>query len=86
MITFDGYPKNGGLYTGYNVLRDEQKIGFIGAGGGFYQSDAKIALTEEEKRTVRTGCKQVYEMPSEYGCLGVGESPTTQFNKSNCGV
>lgn len=84
MITFKGYPEDGGLYTGYNVLRNGQKVGFIGV-GGFFRKDAGVSLTEDEQNFIRAGCKKVYEQPSEYGCLGVGESPTEPFNESRCG-
>lgn len=86
MLTFKGYsPDECRLYTGYIVLRDGQRIGFIEI-GGFFRKNAGTALTEDEKSAIRNGCKKVYEMPSEYGCLGVGESPTKPFDESRCGV
>lgn len=84
MITFKGSPQDGGLYTGYNVIRDEQIIGFIGA-GGYFRNDASVPLTADEQSTIKEVCKRVYEMPTEYGCLGVGESPTIPFEQSALG-
>ena len=79
MITFKGYPDDGGLYTSYNVIRGEQLIGSIEVCGIFRKSIDVIALTDEERDIIKKMCKRVYEMPSEYGCLGVGESPTESF-------
>ena len=76
MITFKGYPQDGGLYTGYDVVRDGQKIGFIDVCGIFLKDTDGVVLTVEEKYVIGQMCKRVHEMPSEYGCLGVGESPT----------
>ena len=81
IITFKGYPDDGGLYTGYNVLRDEQKIGFIDVCGTFRKNTDSISLIEEEKDTIRMMCHRVHNMPSEYGCLGVGEPPTMSFDE-----
>jgi len=81
MITFQGHPQDDGLYTGYNVIRDEQKIGFIDVCGTFRKDTDDISLIEGEKQTVRMMCQKVHNMPSEYGCLGVGESPTTSFDE-----
>ena len=83
MITFKGSPEDGGLYTGYNVICDGQIIGFIGV-GGFFRSNVKVLLTKEEQDAVVSACKRVYEMPSEYGCLGVGESPNEPFDEDGC--
>lgn len=84
MITCQGYPQDGGLYTGYEVIRDEQKIGSIEI-GGFFRKNAGMTLTEDEQDLVRAWCKRVYEQPSEHGCLGVGEPPTEPFNEGLCG-
>ena len=80
MITFQGHPADGGLYTGYNVIQDGRVIGFIDTCGVF-RKNTDIALTEDEQYTISEMCKRIYEMPSEYGCLGVGESPTTPFEE-----
>lgn len=78
-ITFVGHPQGGcSLYDGYEVLRDGHVIGFIDVCGNF-RNDSQVPLTEEEKPIVLAMCKVVYEMPSEYGWLGVGESPTVPF-------
>lgn len=79
MITFQGHPQDGGLYTGYNVIQNEQVIGSIEVCGIFRKNTADTSLNEEERQVIQTICKRVYEMPSEYGCLGVGESPTEPF-------
>lgn len=79
MITFKGRPQDGGLYTGYNVLRDDQVIGFIDVCGIFRKNTDDVLPTEEDKETIRMMCRLVHNMPSEYGCLGVGESPTESF-------
>ena len=84
MITFQGHPQDGGLYTGYNVIQDKQAIGVIDVSGIFRKSTDVIALTDEERDIIRKMCKRVYEMPSEYGCLGVGESPTDSFDDFLC--
>ena len=81
MITFKGYPDDGGLYTGYDVLRDKQKIGFIDVCGTFRKDADHIFLTEEGKDTIGMMCQMVHNMPSEYGCLGVGEPPTMLFDE-----
>jgi len=81
MITLKGYPQDGGLYTGYDVIRDGQKIGFIDVCGIFLKDRGDVLLTVEEKHIIRQRCKIVYQMPSEYGCLGVGESPTGSFDE-----
>ena len=81
MITFQGHPQDGGLYTGYSVLRDEQKVGFIDFCGTFRKDINSILLTEADKETIQMMCKLVYNMPSEYGCLGVGESPTMLWDE-----
>ncbi len=83
MITFEGHrpdwdPK--GLYDGYNVIRDGQVIGLIEI-CGIFRKNPDVLLTEEERYIIRNMCKKVYEMPSEYGCLGVGESPTIPFDE-----
>lgn len=80
MITFKGYPQDGGLYTGYNVIREGQTIGFIDT-CGICRKNTDIVLTEDERVIIGKMCKRVYEMPSEYGCLGVGESPATPFEE-----
>lgn len=79
MITFQGHPQDGGLYTGYNVLRDNKAIGFIDVCGIFRKNTDDISLTKNERHIIREACKKAYEMPSEWGCLGVGESPTESF-------
>lgn len=79
MITFQGHPQDGGLYTGYNVLRDELQIGFIDVCGIFRKNTNSTSLAKEDKETIRMMCRLVHNMPSEYGCLGVGESPTESF-------
>ena len=81
MITFKGYPQDGGLYTGYEVVRDGQKIGFIDVCGIFLKDTDDVVLTVEEKRVIGQRCKRVHEMPSECGCLGVGESPTGSLDE-----
>ena len=83
VLTFKGQPEDGGLYTGYNVLRDGRVIGSI-AIGGFFCNDAEVSLTEEEQSAIVNACKRIYEMPSEYGCLGVGESPIKPFDEECC--
>ena len=80
MITFKGHPQDGGLYTGYNVVRDGQVIGSIDVCGVF-RKNTDVILAREEGSVIKAMCKRVYEMPSEYGCLGVGESPTTPFEE-----
>ena len=81
MLTFRGWPKDGGLYTEYQVMRnDKEKIGVIAVGGLFTLKEG-TTLTEEEKIAIVNGCKRVYELPSEYGCFGVGESPTEPFDE-----
>ncbi len=75
MITFKGHPQDGGLYTGYNVIRDGETIGLIST-CGIFRKNSDMTLTEDEQGIIREMCKRVYKMPSEYGCLGVGESPT----------
>jgi hypothetical protein len=80
MITFKGYPKDGGLYIGYEVIQDDQVAGLIDV-CGIFRKNTDIALTGDEQHIIRDMCKRVYEMPSEYGCLGVGESPTESFEK-----
>ena len=84
MITFKGYPEDGALYTGYNVLRDVQKVGFIEV-GGFFRKDSGVTLTEDEQNFIRAGCKKIFEQPSEFGCFGVGESPMEPFDEDRCG-
>lgn len=79
ILTFEGYPKDGGLFTGYNVLRYGEKIGFIEVCGIFRKTSKLILLNEWERYLISEMCKKVYEMPSEYGCLGVGEPPTELF-------
>ncbi len=79
MITFQGHPQDGGLYTGYNVFRDKHQIGFIDVCGIFRKNTDNTSLTEEDRETIKVMCRSVYKMPSEYGCLGVGESPTESF-------
>ncbi|MBI2068530.1 MAG: hypothetical protein HYT67_00250 [Candidatus Yanofskybacteria bacterium] len=59
----------------------EQKIGFIGVCGTFRKDADSISLTEEDKETVQMMCQMVHNMPSEYGCLGVGESPTMLWDE-----
>ena len=81
IFSIHGYPQDGGLYVGYNVIKDGEIIGFISV-GGIFRNDANASLTEEEQIIIMNSCKKVYEMPSEYGCLGVGESPTTPFDES----
>ncbi|MBI2065191.1 MAG: hypothetical protein HYT62_04015 [Candidatus Yanofskybacteria bacterium] len=66
------------ICEGYDVTRDGKVIGFIGVAGGFRKS-VDIELAEDECNAVRDMCKRVYEMPSEWGVLGVGESPTEPF-------
>ena len=63
MITFKGYPNDGGLYTGYNVVQNGQVIGFIDT-CGIFRKNTDIVLTEDEQHTIRQMCKKVYEMPS----------------------
>ncbi len=81
MITFKGHPEDGGLYTGYNVLRNEQKIGFIDVCGTFRKDTDDVSLIEDEKQTIGMMCQMVHNMPSEYGCLGVGEPPTMLWDE-----
>ena len=81
MLAFKGQPADGGLYTEYNVLRDGQIIGSIGV-GGYFTKNVGVSLTAEECERIKGACKRVYEMPSEYGCFGVGEPPTTPFEQS----
>jgi len=64
------------FWLGYS----KEKIGTI-AVGGFYTLEEGITLSEEEKIAIINGCKKVYELPSEYGCFGVGESPTEPFDE-----
>lgn len=75
MITFKGYPQDGGLYTGYNVIHNGQVTGFIDV-CGIYRKNTDVVLAEDDQGVIGEMCKRVYKMPSEYGCLGVGESPT----------
>ncbi|MBI2048848.1 MAG: hypothetical protein HY434_00665 [Candidatus Liptonbacteria bacterium] len=78
-IAFVGHPQDGfPMYDGYEVLRGGHVIGFIDVCGDF-RNDSGAPLTEEEGPIVQAMCKKVYEMPSEYGWLGVGESPTVPF-------
>ncbi len=83
MVTFKGHCPDwdpNGLYDGYDVILDGQRIGFIGI-CGIFRKDVDCSLTENDLSIVREMCKRVYEMPSEYGCLGVGESPITSFDE-----
>lgn len=80
MITFKGYPEKPGLYGGYNVIRQEQVIGCIEV-CGYFRNTTNTALTAEEKSVIKKMCQRVYEMPSEWGLLGVGESPTVPYEQ-----
>jgi len=67
--------------VGYHVLRDGQILGSISVCGSFEKKHKDVSLVEEERHVIMSMCKRVYEMPSEWGCLGVGESPTEPFEK-----
>ena len=79
MITFKGWPDKPGLYHGYTVLLNGQEIGFIYPGGSFSRnhpgltSDTNKQLTTEDRLIVERMCGRVQQMPSEWGCLGVGQ-------------
>lgn len=68
------------MCEGYDVTHDGKVIGFICVAGSFLKS-ADVELAEGERGAVRDMCKRVYEMPSEWGVLGVGESPTEPFEQ-----
>ena len=80
MLTFQGYPRDGGCYVGYSVILNGQVVGTIGVCGDF-NNNVKAVFTEEEKLILRDMSKKVYEMPSEWGVLGVGDSPSEPFDK-----
>jgi hypothetical protein len=84
-ITFKGHPQDGGQYTQYNVLRNDEIIGCI-LPGGFFRSRAKTKFTGDEKEAIRAGCRKVHRQPSEYGCFGSGDPPTEPFDEKRCGI
>ncbi len=79
MITFKGWPEPPGLYAGYTVFHDGQTIGFIWPGGNFSRnhpglsSNEDKSLTIEDRLKIERMCGRVQQMPSEWGCLGVGQ-------------
>ena len=80
MIEFRGHPQDGPLYDGYDVVRDGQTIGFIDV-CGYFRNDAHAVFTEAERLILEGARRRVYEMPSEYGWLGVGDRPTVPFEE-----
>ena len=81
MLTFRGWPKDGGPYTEYHVIRDDKEKIVTIAIGGFFTLEEEITLTKEENTVIVNRCKRIYELPSEYGCFGVGESPTKPLRR-----
>jgi len=79
MVTFRWNYKHT-MCDGVDVIHDGQVIGFICVAGSFRMS-VNVELTEDERNAIREKCKRVYEMPSEWGMLGVGESPTEPFEE-----
>ena len=79
MLTFKFNQGFEHICDGYDVVHDGQVIGFIDVAGSFHNKGG--ALAEEEQVAVRSMCQRVYEMPSEWGVLGVGESPTEPFDQ-----
>ena len=78
MLTFKGFPEDGGCYIGYYAIKDGKVVGEFGVCGDF-RNIADTVFTEQEKSALRNMSKKVYEMPSEWGVLGVGESPTEPY-------
>ena len=62
------------------MREDREKIGTI-AICGYFTPEKGVTFTEEEKAAIVKGCKRIYELPSEYGCFGVGKIPTEPFNE-----
>lgn len=83
MVTFKGHPHDGGLYTRYDVVRDSKMFGVIEI-GGYFKNETNAELSAKEKIAIEAACKRIYEMPSEYGCLGVGEPPTVPYEYRDC--
>lgn len=83
MVTFrgrHGYDGTAPLTDGFEVVKDDQVVGFIYPSGHFLRlttegHDVDTPLTEEEFDTIAEKGAQVRRMPSEYGWLGVGEPP-----------
>ena len=80
MVTLQGFPQDGGCYEGYNVIHNGQVVGKIGVCGNF-KNETGAVFTEEERLVLRQMSQGVYEMPSEYGLLGVGDSPAQPYEE-----
>ena len=68
------------MCDGYDIVREGDIIGFIDVAGSFRNKES-VVLTEEERTEITKMCKRVYERPTEWGVLGVGESPTEPFDE-----
>ncbi|MBI4158399.1 MAG: hypothetical protein HY505_02165 [Candidatus Yanofskybacteria bacterium] len=77
MVTFKGN-RTHPMCDGVDVIRDGKVLGFICVSGSFHKN-VDVEFTEDECNAIRDKCKKVYETPSEWGMLGVGESPTEPF-------